>query len=220
MCVIGGAYGWFGRGVRESGAGGMAGHSQMRTPFFGWRVWTGCRWEGGNSDAESVMPLFSHRRILETFFTPCTPLAQVQRCSMSEIATEPQNHTASNHARYLFTVANAREMQARAVAARKLRKELANNPPATRTPVAPAKPVLSHPERRLARVRKQLDLLDNHMSELLKTKTPDFQAVERAARAVAALSELEQKLDGRPNPGSRRPREERRPARPVMPDPE
>ena len=48
-------------------------------------------------------------------------------------------------------------------------------------------------------LEKQLELLDDHLSELLKAKVPDSQAVERTSRASAALSELEQKLDSRPN---------------------
>jgi hypothetical protein len=117
-------------------------------------------------------------------------------------------------------------MQARAVAARRLRKELANAPAATQTQFATAKPGLSHPERRLARVRKQLDLLDGHMTRLLspppgedgKPAPIDEQAIERTARASAALSELERTLDGRPLPGSRRPKEEK-PKTPTFPEP-
>jgi hypothetical protein len=97
-----------------------------------------------------------------------------------------------------FTATNAREMAARSHEARRERQSAQEN--------APEGPDLSYPERRLARVRKQIDLLDKHLDKLLREEKVDEQAVERAARASSALSELEQKLDGRPNPGSLRPK--------------
>lgn len=62
----------------------------------------------------------------------------------------------------------------------------------------------SFTELRLMRVRKQLDRLDDMM---FKEKDP--QKLDRLASAQARLSEQERILDGRPLPGSRRPRPEK-----------
>ena len=78
---------------------------------------------------------------------------------------------------------------------------------------------LTHPQRRLLRVREQLDLLDHRIETLLKAETVDYQAVERAARSSASLSEQERNLDGRPLPGSMRPRPERTQAVTPLPGP-
>jgi hypothetical protein len=78
---------------------------------------------------------------------------------------------------------------------------------------------LTHPQRRLLRVREQLDLLDRRIETLLKADAVDYQAVERAARSSASLSEQERNLDGRPLAGSMRPRPERRQAAPRLPGP-
>jgi hypothetical protein len=63
---------------------------------------------------------------------------------------------------------------------------------------------LTHPERRLLRVREQLDRLDKL---ILAEKDP--QRIDRLASAQARLAEQERILDGRPLPGSHRPRPER-----------
>ena len=56
-------------------------------------------------------------------------------------------------------------------------------------------------ERRLARVRVQLDRLDEMM---LREENP--QAIDRLAAAAARLAEQERIMDGRPLPGQLRPR--------------
>jgi len=119
-----------------------------------------------------------------------------------------------------FTAANAREMAAESHKARSQRLA-SGNPAGDSSPQTPlTTPQLpAYLAKRLTRVRGQLDLLDKHMDELLSADTVDEQAVERAARASAALSELERTLDGRPLPGSMRPRPERRQVPPPLPGP-
>lgn len=58
---------------------------------------------------------------------------------------------------------------------------------------------------RLRRVRELLDIADVKANELLQAKPIDWQAVERASRAISSLSSLEQQLDGRPSAGSFKP---------------
>ena len=57
---------------------------------------------------------------------------------------------------------------------------------------------------RLGRVRDQLEKLDRMIAD-----EEDPQRLDRLASAQARLSEQERILDGRPLPGSRRPREDR-----------
>ena len=56
------------------------------------------------------------------------------------------------------------------------------------------------------------------VSALLKTET-DPRGLDRLAAAFSKLAEQERILDGRPLPGSRRPREEKKQAKPAVPDP-
>lgn len=100
-----------------------------------------------------------------------------------------------------FTTANAREMAARGVLARK-QAALKLTP----------EPVLTgenYTARRLIRVREQID----RVSDMLDAET-DPQKLDRLAAALERLTELERKLDNRPLPGSRRPGREpsKRPA--------
>jgi len=62
-------------------------------------------------------------------------------------------------------------------------------------------------------IRARLDKI----SGLMETET-DPRNLDRLAAAWSKLAEQERILDGRPLPGSRRPRETK-PVRPVMPDP-
>ena len=99
----------------------------------------------------------------------------------------------------LFTSENAAEMGARSQALRKQRLEelrLAANP-------VPLPADNSYSERRLSRVRNQIESLSDMLD-----KEDDAQKLDRLASAIARLSEIERQLAGRPLPGSRRPREE------------
>jgi len=119
-----------------------------------------------------------------------------------------------------FTSANAGEMAARSHDARRQRAiEIAERAawPQTTPQIIPEQP--AYVAKRLARVREQLDLLDKQIESLLSADKVDYQAVERAARSSASLAEQERNLDGRPLPGSMRPRPERRRAAPPPPGP-
>lgn len=95
-----------------------------------------------------------------------------------------------------FTAANAREMAARSHEARRER-EVAFPQPTLQT----APQLSSYVAKRLARVRRHLDRLD----ELMMTET-DPQKLDRLASAQARLAEQERILDGPPLPGSLRPK--------------
>jgi hypothetical protein len=69
---------------------------------------------------------------------------------------------------------------------------------------------------------EQRDVIRSRMKRLtdkLDTEE-DPSKLDRLAAAWSKLAEQERILDGRPLPGSRRPREERRSARPSLPEPE
>jgi hypothetical protein len=102
-----------------------------------------------------------------------------------------------------FTATNAREMAARSHEARRQRQSERDN--------APALPELDedYVGQRLARVRAQLDRVDQMMM-----KEPVAQKLDRLASAQARLSEQERKLDGRPLPGSLKPKPQKLPPRP------
>lgn len=74
---------------------------------------------------------------------------------------------------------------------------------------APVQTESDYLQRRLSRVREQID----RVSDMLDAET-DPQRLDRLAAALERLTELERKLDNRPLPGSRRPGKEptRRPA--------
>ena len=63
--------------------------------------------------------------------------------------------------------------------------------------------------RRLARVRSQLDALDNLLADEMAAARPDPARLDRYASAQSRLATQEQQLAGRPLPGSRRPGRER-----------
>jgi hypothetical protein len=67
--------------------------------------------------------------------------------------------------------------------------------------------------RRLARVRAQLDRIDDLLAELsaVKPGQVDARKLNDLAAAQARLATQEQQLAGRPLPGSRRPGKERSP---------
>lgn len=64
---------------------------------------------------------------------------------------------------------------------------------------------LDYTEKTLARVRMQLDLVNERLTEQLERKRPDPQAIDRLASAQSRLSEQERILAGRPTPGALRP---------------
>jgi hypothetical protein len=105
----------------------------------------------------------------------------------------------------MITADNARELQALAVLKRKQRQEererqeelqaLAKQLQEQSTPYVVG---------RLARVRERIDRVDGLLAEAV-----DPLDLDRLARALSTLAELERVLDGRPLPGSRRPGKER-----------
>ena len=119
-----------------------------------------------------------------------------------------------------FTAANAREMAANSHRARSQRLA-SGNPAGDSSPQTPLMtPQLpAYVAKRLTRVRGQLDLLDKQIESLLSADMVDYQAVERAARSSGSLAEQERTLDGRPLPGSMRPRPERRQQQVRLPGP-
>jgi hypothetical protein len=109
-----------------------------------------------------------------------------------------------------FTAANAREMAAKAHAARRLR--LASGKLACETfPEAPQagqhEAANDYVSRRLVRVRVQLDLVDKRIAEQASKTTVDGQLLNWLCAAQERLAEQERVLDNRPLPGSRRPKE-------------
>jgi len=107
-----------------------------------------------------------------------------------------------------FTAANAREMAARSREARRERSLMVENAPTTTGHLT------DYVAQRLVRVRKQLDRLDR----LIMT-VEDPQKLDRLACAQARLAEQERILDGRPLPGSLKPRPPKPPPR-SLPEPE
>jgi hypothetical protein len=63
--------------------------------------------------------------------------------------------------------------------------------------------------RRLARVRAQLDSLDERLAVAIAAKELDGRLLSDIAAAQARLATQEQQLAGRPLPGSRRPGKDR-----------
>ena len=103
--------------------------------------------------------------------------------------------------------ANAAAMAARSAQVRRERAEAAKQ---ARDVAASSVDSLAYVALRLARVRRQLDRLD----EMMMTEK-DAQKLDRLASAQLKVSEQERIADGRPLPGSRRPGKE---AAPQMPE--
>jgi hypothetical protein len=109
-----------------------------------------------------------------------------------------------------FTVANAKEMAAKAHAARQQRLARGNlaSESFPQTPqVGTDEAAGSYEIKRLARVRKQLDLVDKAFETEATKATPDGQRLNWLAQAQERLAVQERVLDNRPLPGSRRPRD-------------
>lgn len=97
-----------------------------------------------------------------------------------------------------FTVENAAEMARKAAASR---REAA----LMRILCPPPREEPNFADIVLNRVRAQMDLINARLTEALKMKRPDPQAIDRLAAAQSRLSEQERILAGRPMPGSLRP---------------
>jgi hypothetical protein len=100
----------------------------------------------------------------------------------------------------LFTRENARTMAVRGHQLRKQRLEelrIAANP-------VPLPADNSYVERRLARVRQQIE----NLSDMLESEKEPAK-LDRLASCLARLSEIERQLANRPLPGSRRPAPDR-----------
>ncbi|MEI8375270.1 MAG: hypothetical protein WCJ35_20810 [Planctomycetota bacterium] len=110
----------------------------------------------------------------------------------------------------LFTRDNAREMSKRGNLARWSRPLIsATIQPPTASPDAIPDDFTA---QRLARVRKQLALVDSALEEeAAKGAKADGQRVDRLAAASMRLSDQEFALSNRPKPGNRRPGPERGP---------
>lgn len=79
-------------------------------------------------------------------------------------------------------------------------------------PIPAISPQIAEPaatDRRLARVRAQLDLVDTRIEEQARKSTVDGQVLNWLCSAQERLSEQERILAGRPLPGSRRPTPEK-----------
>jgi hypothetical protein len=113
---------------------------------------------------------------------------------------------------FRFDSLTARAAQQRSVQARRERKMAAVRAAAHAMMEAKAKQDAAlkgddYVARRLARVRAQLDTLDDLIAAEMASGKPDAQRLDRYASAQSRLAVQEQQLAGRPLPGSRRPRE-------------
>ncbi len=85
---------------------------------------------------------------------------------------------------------------------------------------APADVMPDYPKLVLTRVRLQLDLINERLTEQLVKGSPDPQAIDRLANAQMRLAEQERILAGRPLPGSRKPAPDRPNHRRLAPQPQ
>ena len=69
-------------------------------------------------------------------------------------------------------------------------------------------------------LRARMKSLGKAIADEIAKPVPDAQAIDRMSSAWAKHAEQERILDGRPLPGSRRPRPERAPPRPTLSEPE
>lgn len=114
----------------------------------------------------------------------------------------------------LFSTATAKIMAARSAEARraashqlKALRQFALHHAATKPPAQPPAEPQDHAQLRLARVRRQIDLLDKRIESLIEDADEGAaQAIDRLVSAQARLAEQERVLSGRPLPGSLRPR--------------
>ena len=78
-------------------------------------------------------------------------------------------------------------------------------PVAQLTEKPPENPIEPFVAKRVVRVRAQLNGIDDAIESALTPGSVDARTVEQLARASAALSDIERRLAGRPDPGSFRP---------------
>jgi len=110
-----------------------------------------------------------------------------------------------------FTTANAREMAARSVAARKAAEAERNAKPVFTPLQATASAGDDYASTRLTHVREHLNLLDRRI--LAEVSRGDPKLIRDLAMALQYLSEQEFALAGRPKPGNRKPLPEDKPKR-------
>ncbi len=109
-----------------------------------------------------------------------------------------------------FTAETAADMAKRSwEARRKAEQEAALKP----QPAQP-EPQLTYVERRVNRVREQIEMLSGMLDD-----EQDPNKLDRLANAISRMSELERQLAGRPLPGSLKPSAPRQQARRDMPEP-
>ena len=115
----------------------------------------------------------------------------------------------------LFTRENAAEMARRSVAARATIKLASADPKLPLAlpeeiavvPEKPAEP--TYADKRLMRVRVQLNTLDQQLETQLTRAQPNTKAIKELIDAQYRLAEQERFLDGRPAPGQFRPEKAR-----------
>ncbi len=98
----------------------------------------------------------------------------------------------------LFTVETAGDMARKAVQAREAKKE-ADRLAALEPPVIPDK-ADEFRQKRLSRVRRQLDAIDKAISAELEKETMDAGKLDRLASAAIRLNEQERQLSNRSLP--------------------
>lgn len=111
---------------------------------------------------------------------------------------------------HFITSANARQLSALGHAAKAKLLALAREMP-------PDAISSQYQLRRLARARKQLDMIDARLEQELGRSDLDAQLIDRLAAASMRLSDQEFALANRPKPAQARvqPQAQRRPARPA-----
>lgn len=119
-------------------------------------------------------------------------------------------------AKILFDSVRAREAQQKSVLARRAAAlaviERRQTAVAAMDVAESTAPIADYAARRLARVRAQLDALDDQIATAIASPSLNGRLLNDLAAAQARLATQEQQLAGRPLPGSRRPGKER-PAR-------
>lgn len=119
---------------------------------------------------------------------------------------EPSLEPITPRAMRPFSGDYARQMAAKSHEARRLRKAK-DERAEQRAQIAALEEEPAYDKLRLIRVRKALDELDKQMAQAIKAG--ESKVVKELADAQAKLSDQERILDGRPLPGSRRPRPEK-----------
>lgn len=145
--------------------------------------------------------------------TPVNPASQTNPTEFNGL-NQDQSH-AKSPIKTRFSSENARLMAQRAIQARLAKKQakikaeqeaqsaaldLAQNP--VKSPVGADDGYVMD---RLERVRKQIDQLDSMIQAACSESDIDSAMIDKLTSALSRLSDIEQKLAGRPSPGSLRP---------------